>query len=55
VGVDEAGDDPAAGGDRVGTGQGLEGDPAVGDPDVSGLLLRQEHASDVEGLHGAGC
>jgi hypothetical protein len=47
VGVDEPGNHPAAGGDRVGVRHRLEGEPPVDDPEVAFLVVGQEDAAHV--------
>ena len=47
VGIDEPGNDPAAGGDGVGPCHRFEGDATVDDPEVALLIAGQEDAAHV--------
>ena len=50
VGVYQTGDDEGVPGQRAGPSDGFTGELALDDPEVAGLLLRQEGAMDVHRL-----
>jgi hypothetical protein len=47
VGVDEAGNDPAMSGDRLGAGHRFEGEASVDDPEIALLVVREHDGAHV--------